>query len=57
VFAHFSELGQQSRLYLLKNKTVGRLLDMFFYDHLGNKASPQTSDRLRNTSLESIPLF
>jgi hypothetical protein len=30
VFAHFAELGEEARLYLLKNNTVGRLLDLFF---------------------------
>lgn len=30
VFSHFSELGEYSRLYLLKTKSVGRLLDLFF---------------------------
>jgi hypothetical protein len=30
IFSHFAELGDASRLYLLKNKTVGRLLDIFF---------------------------
>jgi hypothetical protein len=41
VFAHFAELGEQARSYLLKCKTVGRMIDLFFYpDISGNKDAP-----------------
>jgi len=30
VFGHFTELGESSRLYLLKAKQLGRILDIFF---------------------------
>ena len=29
VFSHFAKLGDQARLYLLKTKQVGRMLDTF----------------------------
>jgi len=31
VFGHFAALGKVARLYLLKNKTLGRLLDIFLH--------------------------
>jgi hypothetical protein len=58
VFSYFSDLGEQARHYLLKCKTVGRLLDLFFYpDISGNKQAPQISEKFRNSSLEQIPFF
>jgi hypothetical protein len=29
VFSRFAELGEQARLYMLRNRSVGRLLDLF----------------------------
>jgi hypothetical protein len=53
VFSYFSDLGEQARHYLLKCKTVGRMLDLFFYpDISGNKQAPQISEKFRNSSLE-----
>ena len=53
VFSYFSDLGEQARHFLLKCKTVGRLLDLFFYpDISGNKQAPQISEKFRNSSLE-----
>jgi hypothetical protein len=58
VFSYFADLGEQARFYLLKCKTVGRMLDLFFNpDPQGNKLAPQISDRFRNSILEIIPLF
>jgi hypothetical protein len=37
IFSNFVELGDAARLYMLKNKTIGRLLDIFFnIDNLKN---------------------
>lgn len=30
MFSHFAELGDCARLYLLKNRTVGRFLGLFY---------------------------
>ena len=55
VLSHFAELGSSARLYLLKNKTIGRLLDVFFNWDL-SRPSP-LSTKFRNESLAKIPLF
>jgi hypothetical protein len=57
VFAHFAEVGEGTRLYLLKNKTVGRMLDIFYYGYPGNKEKPQITEKFRVTSLQQVPLF
>jgi hypothetical protein len=57
VFAHFAETGDACRLYLLKIRTIGRMLDVFLYGYPGNKEKPHITDKLRNKILEKIPLF
>jgi hypothetical protein len=54
--AHFSELGENARLYLLKSKSIGRFLDIFLND-FSNKQTQQISEKFRNETLAIIPLF
>jgi hypothetical protein len=37
VFAHAAEVGEMIRLFLLKNRTVGRMLDLFYNGYGGIK--------------------
>ena len=57
VFAHFSEIGELARLYLLKCRTMGRFLDMFFSGYGGDKSKVEVTENYRCNSLTHIPLF
>ena len=54
VFAHFAELGETANLYLLKSKTLGRLLDLMLN---GDGSKAPTPSIFRNETLSQIPLF
>lgn len=54
VFAHFAELGESSKLYLLKSKTLGRLLDVMLN---GDALKAPIPSIYRNETLSQIPLF
>ena len=56
VFSLFAELGDAARLYLLKNKMIGRLLDIFYHPP-DVQATPSIHNKFRNTSLSKLPLF
>ena len=39
MLSHFTELGKSARVYLLKTKTLGRLLDIFLHKQISNEES------------------
>jgi len=56
VFSHFAELGDSARLYLLKNRTVGRFLGLF-YEGEKVKNTDTASQKFKDKSLAKVPLF
>ena len=51
VFSYFAELGETARLFLLKNQTVGRMLDFFYSE------KSKFNAKFRDESLARIPYF
>jgi hypothetical protein len=59
VFAHFAELGERARIYLLKVKCMGRFLDIFMHGEISTPKNPNASlgELYRNQCLGTVPLL